>query len=549
MVFIPDTLTLSNLRNLAGMDGQKFGLFCEAFPELQYHRDYSQGIASMSTSTWSNHRGVTSNAHELPTPVPGNTYQSQVLPVAYHQSTPTQDSTHEANPKPPAAMNHELASGLERHVPDAVNLNKVFSLPTVSPSTTQSKGKDPVSPDNYSNSIGTKLRNRKTDYKERQKTPGQISKNRKGVGKLRTPGVNAEAPGEPDRLAEEEQHRQEEKIRAMWAADRAEAARLISSTTNPPAIENGEWNPQLRLPLVSRHPESPPPRMTAESPFQGRPIDVKATSENPVEEPEDEDLTADLVSYLNQQEMSSSSRDCLRKPENGFALDTQHRIEGQPSSRGQDAYVDEGRDHEHQRARPPTHTWYESRAQPGQYRQRSPIIYHSRTGYDPKPPSAAYPNAEYEQCERGPQGGYYRVYAQEQQRRSPVSYTERYELVRVRDSRGEYYIRRPVGRDSTRSHFTYEADRSVYNEAPVQYRAYEDFRSERPVYEAISRISAPPRERAYLPPGRATSIAPQTVYDSESSSRHDAAAFEEYDPRFPAAPSGSSASRYLQYQQ
>ena len=81
--------------------------------------------------------------------------------------------------------------------------------------------------------------------------------------------------------AEEGQRRQEEGIRAMWASERAETARLAPSTAPPLAIDD-----------KGRSAISAQPR--------------KAILEH-VDDSDEEDLTANLVSYLNQQELSSRS--------------------------------------------------------------------------------------------------------------------------------------------------------------------------------------------------------------------------------------------------
>lgn len=95
--------------------------------------------------------------------------------------------------------------------------------------------------------------------------------------------VSKASLGDVHITAEEEQRRQEEGIRAMWASERAETARLAPSTAPPPAIDDKGHSP-----------------VSAQS--------RKAIPEH-VDDTDEEDLTADLVSYLNQQELSSRAID------------------------------------------------------------------------------------------------------------------------------------------------------------------------------------------------------------------------------------------------
>ncbi|KAF4633261.1 hypothetical protein G7Y89_g4855 [Cudoniella acicularis] len=136
--------------------------------------------------------------------------------------------------------------------------------------------------------------------------------------------------------------------------------------------------------------------------------------------------------------------------------------------------------------------------QPGQYRNRSPVTHnlHQEPVYRARTPQPAAEEVVYD---RAPRQDYRRVYAEEPRPREP-QYAEAYELVRVSDSQGDYFIRRPVRREPE----------------PV-YAAYEDDTYTRqPVYE-----SRPPVSRS-----------DPTFYE------------EEYDPRHPQAPPPAPARQF-----
>lgn len=545
MVLVPDISTLSDIRTLPGMDGLKLSLFYEAFPQLQHRSDDVPGvIISAPTNGWANqesHPGAIGHTYGHSTGLVTNSYQAQILPTSQYHATSPQDLTNTYD------SSRELAAALEQQKVDAIDAKQVTSQSIAESFTAKSSVAGRLPLDNQGTSNIPNPRSRKKDCKGRQ-TLSTHSKSRKGAKGSNTPGCKLEVFSAQDQNqgAEEEERRQEEEIRAMWAADRAEAARLVSSTLQP--VAKDEYTSEPVPLLVSNLPEEPSPRSALRSDSPIRLARITASPENPIDEFDEEDLTADLVSYLNQQEVSPNDIDQHRGSQNDLIIHTQHPSEGGLSPRSQPIYADDERhSHELKKTRPLPHALHEPHSPSGQLQQQIPTVYYSETSHDSRAPPMAHYDVEYAQRERAPTQGYYRVYSHEPRRLSTEPYAEPYELVRVRNSQGEYYVRRSVGRESTQTYVTYETSRPVYSETPAQSRAYEqDLRFERPMYEAVSRIDALSREQTYLTAGRETSIASQPIH--ESVLRYDAATLNEYDPRFLTAQSSSNAAHHRQHQ-
>lgn len=146
----------------------------------------------------------------------------------------------------------------------------------------------------------------------------------------------------------------------------------------------------------------------------------------------------------------------------------------------------------------------------------------------------------YERPRPAPQE-YYRTYTDELPPRSRAStHVEAYELVRVIDSQGEYYIRRPVRREPE-TRYVYADERPsvhldrVRDPAPPEQYApgYEPVYSRAPTQTYQSRDEYLPTRLA-----RPAETAEAASYD------------EEYDPRFPAAPPpppGGMVPRQVRY--
>lgn len=136
------------------------------------------------------------------------------------------------------------------------------------------------------------------------------------------------------------------------------------------------------------------------------------------------------------------------------------------------------------------------------------------------------PRQEYHDLDQNARLGYYRnrVDARSPSRPPPPPPVDTYEIVQVRDERGEYLIRRPMRREAAAQSF-HDVGRKVYRDADP-YGAVPFADSEQPVYSADSR--GPPA-------GAYTRHDTVMRADTQRGTRGDDRYYEEYDPRFPAA--------------
>ncbi|RYP23960.1 hypothetical protein DL765_000846 [Monosporascus sp. GIB2] len=199
-----------------------------------------------------------------------------------------------------------------------------------------------------------------------------------------------------DKAAEEEQRRQEGQIRAMWAADRIETARLASSAVTPLAMQK-----------ESRYPGSPPSpkrrrsqsssRLTPRRLSEVHAAYPRIAPESPVPEPDDDDLTAALVSYLTRRESSPTRGDHHFRLGSSAVIDKPHPFEARLSPSRQYIHIDGEEDGRSRRVGTPAHARYEPYAQPGQYREQNPTIYYPNRTSDPGVILPLLRDREYEQ--------------------------------------------------------------------------------------------------------------------------------------------------------
>ncbi|KAK3397708.1 hypothetical protein B0T20DRAFT_229177 [Sordaria brevicollis] len=136
------------------------------------------------------------------------------------------------------------------------------------------------------------------------------------------------------------------------------------------------------------------------------------------------------------------------------------------------------------------------------------------------------PRPDYHDNDQNATPGYYRnqVGAPSPSRPPPPPPVDTYEIVQVRDERGEYLIRRPMRREAAAQSF-HDVGRRVYRDAdPYGGIPFAD--SEQSVYAADTRG----------PPTGAYSRHDTVMRaDTQRGTRGDDPYYEEYDPRFPAA--------------
>ncbi|KAK3337363.1 hypothetical protein B0T19DRAFT_379634 [Cercophora scortea] len=316
--------------------------------------------------------------------------------------------------------------------------------------------------------------------------------------------------------------REEGKIRAMWAAERAEAARAFSASAKADQEERSE---RPKAPTPSQRPISQASEHVRRPPSRGHQAQLASNREEP-------DFMAALEMHLEQGRGRSPAAPISRQTPSDIRYGN-----GRGSAMSADMRDAPTRQVLHgdkaDRSGSPT---YEARFyQPGlPERERSPStsmrqlepVFYSRPApverhearYDgvreqqPLPPLSS--DAQFERprprsrTEDGAVGAapsrseYYRY--PEDSRPQPRQPVEAYEIVHVIDQSGDYFIRRPV-RHVPEQRYVYEEDRRTHRDAGY--------------------------DRVYVPPPGPSDVSGP---DRRRERRADPAYEEEYDPRFPA---------------
>ncbi|CAJ2513352.1 Uu.00g014710.m01.CDS01 [Anthostomella pinea] len=527
MIYLPDLSALSNLRNLTNMDSQRFALVSDAFPPAKYPGGYSLTVSAAPQ-------------------VPSGNY------LAYHNlSANVQDSLINQPPEPPshqAAPSHsrpqhissqQLASGYDPKAPSmqldfsrkaCLAHENIEALQTSAnhktPSTTSHPGgSGRTSPDTRQSSHGAKSRNRKGGARDSKITSAQGSKHRNGNGNMATTGPEIREPSEEDTGAEEEARRQEDEIRAMWAADRRETARLVSTNQVP---KRGT-EPMPHVAATAKHDLQRSPELEAiERPQSQAQVHRDNDQQQPffIQERDNDDLMAGLESHLDRQASD------YRPGPVGGTVSERVPFYTQPSSPRRQEYTNE-----QTRSQSPIYIRYESGPHLEAYRERSAGIRGSTHGSGAAPVAVdgVYENPPHRQYQPRPYHG----------RQASTQYIEAYELVPVRDSQGEYYIRRPIRRAQEPAYVAYEDELPIHRDQFIPYEEEAYYRRQ-PVYGDSALRSEPPmRQPVYDDASRLAGTVGQQGY--ETFSRNDPASYEECDPRFPAAPASSDIDRQVRY--
>ncbi|KAK3945254.1 hypothetical protein QBC46DRAFT_433449 [Diplogelasinospora grovesii] len=381
-------------------------------------------------------------------------------------------------------------------------------------------------------------------------------RNRRGKT-LDAGGLDREMDGpvaEEDAKRDEEATRREEaKIRAMWAADRVESARTISSPHRPHHTEKRERVPSTQAPPSTQGLRTLTPQQFQLASSQG-------PSAPPVSVREEPNLLAALEMHLEQRgapvgpatgarapsAMETAASHRPRSPNGPLYTNSRDSMADADARRAERMHARHAPDRDRSRSPAFGPRFYQQELPP---RHRSPSVqlpepvYYSRQrpderpgfGYDPYPVEPGFAKqapqrangVPYEPYDRPPprlsdrdydvamQPGYRRFH--EDALPPPRQPVEAYEIVQVIDERGEYLIRRPARREPEPS-YPYENERRHRRDVGP-YAAYEA------PYVPVSR-PGPPRELPREPPRFST---------PSEARRADPAYYEEYDPRFPAA--------------
>lgn len=487
MVHTPDLSVLSNLRHLTNMDNQKISLISDAFPYAQYTAGYPQGLSTSSNQdAWANN-GIASNVRQH------SAYNSSIQGSSHYDTSYLQPiATHgiKAPGMRDTRQSPTMGQKSDLHQSTAIDI-----IPSMTQQTSQQSDSDQSSSESQVRHTEARSRKRKRNRnKGPRNTSCQSSRNRKGGEEAAVARLKLQEPNE-EGLVTEEGRLQEEEIRAMWAADRAEAARVASR--NQLAVETGASEPPPHSARIQGHHR----------------VDTLRVRE-------EDDLMAGLESQLDQQRVLSGH----------FHHRESHSVEASHGQRPryERIYPDQSRPFDEAS---PGHSVY-TRHEIDPYLDRGSSSHHkTRSFHGSARVIAAENDALYNE---GRYQEYYRpTYTDNSRVRQDVpEYTETYELIRARDSQGEYFIRRPIrlGQDQQRiapedGHVTYQDNRG-------QYSVYGN--------DERSRIQA-------------TYEVGTGSYDTALNHLHkphpidDPVAYEDYDPRFPAAPSSSHFTQQVRY--
>jgi hypothetical protein len=305
---------------------------------------------------------------------------------------------------------------------------------------------------------------------------------------------------EDSKQAEEAERRNEEQIHAMWAADRVDTAHLQPHRTTSMEYRTE----QLRSPGPRRHAVARP----YEGLPQGRhPGGLTAALESHLDR--ERELTTHTLPHQYQTESAAYVTGRL-EPRRGDHLPSLERHVPRQNGQGIEMRT---------RSRSPIYARYETMtgSRTGGYRERSPIVRYFDPPSHHRPASTAgTSDLQYDAHHRQDT---YRVREDELGPRPPplTQYVEEYEEIRLRDSQGEYVIRRPICREVEAAHIPYDEDVRTRRDNGHRIR-----------YEQLEM------------PGSATNPAYQSRTQRRRYEPPQDADYEEYDPRFPAPMTGMS---------
>ncbi|KAH9883732.1 hypothetical protein F4778DRAFT_765410 [Xylariomycetidae sp. FL2044] len=472
MVYITDLSVLNNLRNMANIDNQKLSLISVAFVPAQYSGDDTPATLRDLPNSW---------VDQCHTPTDSPVSQTWSHPPGSFTS-----ALHGLANKPNLAIDQEKHQPQYPHVggvPNHVQADDCYFKP-VRPQlafrSAQSRlaYSDQTTPNGHNPSKGPKKRIKKGPIKYRRETPVQLTKNRKRASRSANQSPKPTPASEEDLLAEEEEEerRRAEEIRAMWAADRLETARLALSPSKSGSSRAGDSREcglksrNVATLVVNDH------QSLAHVDYEhlgSRHSDASAS-----EQSEGDDLMAGLESQLEQQRgrvISSSDHDAR----------------------------------------------YDTSPAPEHHSQREP----SSGPFDPKCGPETVSALTDTPLIRP---DYYHVYDNEpqlQDRHAPQQYPKVYELVDFCDSQGEYLIRRSIQPSRTSSSGT----RPISREAGARRTDYDArFHSDQRGHDTFVRPGYHVREPAYEKSNAPIMLSRQPVYTTSPAHRYTAAVG--YDP-------------------
>lgn len=531
MVLLPEPAAVSNLRAAVSMDGQRYHLVKEAVPHLLATANVPQTGAN-TAPVWHDqsnyYQGIQDTHAEA-----SSQYYVQPQPNGLAQDG--------------SSAQYQIAAGAITHYANEAAASQNYTEPPSSEATSMPLGGVHIPPEPVTAAQSVPL-SRSDDngggssqgYRQRHS-----KKNKKKAGNSRDSGDEEarKRKEEEEKMAEEEAERETDVIRAMWAADRRNAAKkIVEEDKNEHLGQRGKPGnssnqsskpntPQQRHRFQSRPPRNSPRRGDQRSPLgllESRINQGPAVHKNTP--PRDRRLSN--VTYMGSGQEEPPQRDRGHTPE-------RHDRYVQPPPR----------EVQRPRSRSPVYVEYGRPPPPEQYRQRSPPRQPFEPVYQPRQPLPE-DDVRYER-EPPLQDGYVpRGY------QAPAGDLIEYEIIEYRNPDGTVWVEeRPLRRIPN-----VEAERYYRDGPPPASAAYDRgdphppssglYRRDQPP-PLVGETYHPPYERAYsrAPPAPraagfevhnpryASDVAPRrTEPTSRPLPMVDPAYYEEYDPRFPAGP-------------
>jgi hypothetical protein len=613
MVLLPDPTALWNLRGVVGSDALKHQLVAEAIPEVfevatpvhfppafipKPEPNWQQGFdhAQSSNASLDNHnRFYGQPTAQTPAPLQDHSAAPQPRDQGRYPAT------HEPELTGAPYSEHTFTSGKEQGAATALH--------STTPRT--------ISGDFSGNDLGRKSAQGYhsghdiTVSQERASRKKNGGKNRNGNGPQRRRSVDGEPSSGHNgprikpkdttdaeaKAAEEAEKRQEEEIRAMWAADRAgkhqtpagghqpqRANKGKQAHNKPQTVGNQEKKPRTPLQITKARvqQEQHPPRSVVEPNLLDA-LEMHLDQAQPQPPPSTQYRQPSKIVYVDARE--TRQHDSLPDSYNGYVERQRperrrspppygHHIRDEPAvpfrrdspptRRAEPVYESAKATDDFRYRRPSTPLSYRQRSPPV-FRQRSPPALRAEPLYD------AHPPADEIRYEPTPRRDAHRGYI-DVSRQRPVEAEELFELVHVRDAETgeEYYIRQRI--EPRRApppepprYYAYDDERPPQQQrkdADSEYRAYKDvqYAHEGPLqevptlrraayrdeaqaqgigYRDASFREPPPREVHYqddLRPQRVMYAAPSNQDVARPMSKTGPGNVDdEYDPHFPAA--------------
>lgn len=533
MVLLPEPAAVSNLRAAVSIDGQKYHLVKEAVPHLLATADVPQ-TGSNPAPVWHDQSNYYQGIQDGPAEVPSQ-YYGQPQPNG---------SAQDGNSGP-----YRIAVGAVSHYSNESAASHNYTELPARDATSMPVGGVYIPPEPATAAHSVPL-SRSDDngggssqgYRQRHS-----KKNKRKAGNGRDSGDEEarKRKEEEEKMAEEEAERETDVIRAMWAADRANAAKKIAeeektenlSQAGKPGNSSNQSSkpntPQQRHRFQSKPPRNSPRRSDQRSPLG---LLESRINQGPAAQKDTPPRGHQLsnVTYVGSGQAEPPHRDRQQPPDRHDQYDQPPPREMQRPKSRSPVYVEYGR--------PPP---------PEQYRQRSPPRQAVEPVYQPRQPLPEH-DVRYER-EPPPRDDYVpRGY------QASAGDLIEYEIIEYRNPDGTVWVEeRPLRRIPN-----VEAER-YYRDAPPHASATYDHgdpqppppgfyrRDQPPPPPLMGETYHPPYERGYSRPPPASRAAGPEVYNpryaSDSAANRtdptprpipmvDPAYYEEYDPRFPAGP-------------